>query len=114
RCGPPPKKPMGSFLIWMSTCGRLKIKKNHPNYKATEVASLGGKIWRQMSDEKKSLWKKKAAKARSEYNRRLKEYQNNIANVNTNDTDEKRVTDQPMPNFSKKRTCVSEPAIANP
>ncbi|KAH8332353.1 hypothetical protein KR074_001754, partial [Drosophila pseudoananassae] len=112
RCGPPPKKPMGSFLIWMSSCGRKMIKAEHPHYKATEIASRGGEIWRQMSNEEKFLWKKKAAKARSNYMRRMKLHQFSNPNVKTSGTDKKRGTDRPMPKFSKKRTCVSEPAIA--
>lgn len=105
-----PKKPMCSFMIWMNICGRKKIKAEHPDYKVTEVASLGGKIWRQMSNEEKFLWKKKAAIARIDYNRQLQVYIAMNPRLKTRGAVYKRGRARPVPKVSR-RTTMSEPPV---
>lgn len=103
---------MGSFMIWMSTCGRKKIKAEHPDYKVTEVASLGGKIWHQMSNEDKFVWKKKAALARSDYSSQLQLYVAKNPRLKASGAIYKRGRARPLPKVSIRRNSMSEPAIA--
>ena len=58
----PPRK-ITSYMLWINSEGRAKVKEDNPELKATEVTSECGKIWKAMSDKKKNTWNKKADKA---------------------------------------------------
>lgn len=52
---------------------REEIKQKYPGIKVTEVASKGGEMWRELKD--KSEWEEKAAEAKEEYQKAMKEYE---------------------------------------
>ncbi len=54
---------------------RAKIKKENPEMKATEIASKGGEIWREIKDTKEGKkYAKMAEKAKKEYAKAMEEY----------------------------------------
>jgi len=67
----PPRKTT-SYMLWINSEGREQVKSENPELKATEVTSQCGKIWKAMTDKKKSAWNKKADKA---HQKKLKEWE---------------------------------------
>ncbi|XP_046992362.1 FACT complex subunit Ssrp1 isoform X1 [Schistocerca americana] len=66
-----PKRPATAFMMWLNA-SREKIKADNPGIAVTEIAKKGGEMWRELKD--KSEWEAKAAKAKEEYNKAMKEY----------------------------------------
>ncbi|KAH8401804.1 hypothetical protein KR009_007930 [Drosophila setifemur] len=69
-----PKRPLSAYMLWLNSA-RESIKREHPGIKVTEVAKKGGELWRGMKD--KSEWEAKAAKAKDDYDRAVKEFEAN-------------------------------------
>ncbi|XP_044313386.1 high mobility group protein D-like [Drosophila rhopaloa] len=64
-------------MLWLNSA-RESIKRKNPGIKVTEVAKRGGEFWRAMKD--KSEWEAKAAKAakaKDDYDRAVKEFEAN-------------------------------------
>ncbi|XP_017082572.1 FACT complex subunit Ssrp1-like [Drosophila eugracilis] len=70
-CGPRPKKPMSSYLLWLNFSGRMQIKSEQPELSVKEVAVKGGELWRSMSVEEKAFWQKSASVAMEKYKEEL-------------------------------------------
>nr|3NM9_A Chain A, High mobility group protein D [Drosophila melanogaster]3NM9_D Chain D, High mobility group protein D [Drosophila melanogaster]3NM9_G Chain G, High mobility group protein D [Drosophila melanogaster]3NM9_J Chain J, High mobility group protein D [Drosophila melanogaster]3NM9_M Chain M, High mobility group protein D [Drosophila melanogaster]3NM9_P Chain P, High mobility group protein D [Drosophila melanogaster] len=69
-----PKRPLSAYALWLNSA-RESIKRENPGIKVTEVAKRGGELWRAMKD--KSEWEAKAAKAKDDYDRAVKEFEAN-------------------------------------
>lgn len=69
-----PKRPLSSYMIFLSG-QRERIKREHPEMKITEIAKLGGQMWRALED--KSKWHQEAAEAKDRYNILMREYEQN-------------------------------------
>ncbi|EDW56678.1 high mobility group protein D [Drosophila sechellia] len=69
-----PKRPLSAYMLWLNSA-RESIKRENPGIKVTEVAKRGGELWRAMKD--KSEWEAKAAKAKDDYDRAVKEFEAN-------------------------------------
>ncbi|XP_055383428.1 high mobility group protein D [Condylostylus longicornis] len=69
-----PKRPLSAYMIWLNA-NRDKIKKENPGIKVTEIAKKGGELWRAMKD--KSEWEAKAAQAKDDYTKAVKDYEAN-------------------------------------
>ncbi|XP_023173484.1 high mobility group protein D [Drosophila hydei] len=69
-----PKRPLSAYMLWLNSA-RESIKRENPGIKVTEVAKRGGELWRAMKD--KSEWEAKAAKAKDDYDRAVKDYEAN-------------------------------------
>ncbi|XP_030368843.1 high mobility group protein D [Scaptodrosophila lebanonensis] len=69
-----PKRPLSAYMLWLNSA-RESIKRENPGIKVTEVAKRGGELWRGMKD--KSEWEAKAAKAKDDYDRAVKEFEAN-------------------------------------
>ncbi|EDW00868.1 high mobility group protein D [Drosophila grimshawi] len=69
-----PKRPLSAYMLWLNSA-RESIKKENPGIKVTEVAKRGGELWRAMKD--KSEWEAKAAKAKDDYDRAVKDFEAN-------------------------------------
>lgn len=69
-----PKRPLSAYMIWLNS-EREQIKKENPGIKVTEIAKKGGELWRAMKD--KTEWENKAAKAKEDYGKMLKEFEAN-------------------------------------
>lgn len=67
-----PKRPLSGYFLWLNE-NREQIKRAHPGIKVTEVARLGGEIWRTLKD--KSKWVQQANEARERYTELMKVYQ---------------------------------------
>ncbi|KAK4874995.1 hypothetical protein RN001_011417 [Aquatica leii] len=66
-----PKRPSTAFMIWLNE-HREEIKSENPGIKVTEIAKKGGEMWKELKD--KSEWEKKAAAAKEEYEKAMKEW----------------------------------------
>ncbi|EDW60908.1 high mobility group protein D [Drosophila novamexicana] len=69
-----PKRPLSAYMLWLNSA-RESIKRENPGIKVTEVAKRGGELWRAMKD--KSEWEAKAAKAKDDYDRAVKDFEAN-------------------------------------
>ncbi|KAL7738247.1 hypothetical protein ACLKA6_006578 [Drosophila palustris] len=69
-----PKRPLSAYMLWLNSA-RESIKRENPGIKVTEVAKRGGELWRGMKD--KSEWEAKAAKAKDDYDRAVKDFEAN-------------------------------------
>jgi len=69
-----PKRPLSAYMIWLNNA-RDQIKKENPGIKVTEIAKKGGELWREMKD--KTEWEAKAAKAKEDYEKAVKEFEAN-------------------------------------
>ncbi|KAI8046309.1 high mobility group protein Z-like [Drosophila gunungcola] len=65
--GDRPKRPLSSWMLWMKESGREQIKSENPGLKVTQVAAMGGELWRGMGESEKSPWKKSASEAMEIY-----------------------------------------------
>ncbi|BFG03659.1 high mobility group protein D [Drosophila madeirensis] len=82
-----PKRPLSAYMLWLNSA-REGIKRETPGIKVTEVAKRGGELWRAMKD--KSEWEAKAAKAKDDYDRAVKEFEANGGSNSTNGNAKKR------------------------
>ncbi|XP_041563136.1 high mobility group protein D-like [Drosophila elegans] len=69
-----PKRPLSAYMLWLNSA-RESIKRENPGIKVTEVTKRGGELWRAMTV--KSEWEAKAAKAKDDYDRAVKEFEAN-------------------------------------
>ncbi|SPP75423.1 high mobility group protein D [Drosophila guanche] len=82
-----PKRPLSAYMLWLNSA-REGIKRETPGIKVTEVAKRGGELWRAMKD--KSEWEAKAAKAKDDYDRAVKEFEANGGSNSANGNAKKR------------------------
>jgi structure-specific recognition protein 1 len=61
-----PKKPMTAFMLWLND-NRQRIKSENPSVKVTEVAKIAGQEWRELKNEDKQLYEKKAKSLKDRY-----------------------------------------------
>ncbi|KAF5287802.1 hypothetical protein FQR65_LT12170 [Abscondita terminalis] len=66
-----PKRPSTAFMLWLNE-HREKIKSENPGIKVTEIAKKAGEMWKELKD--KTEWEKKAAAAKVEYEKAMKEW----------------------------------------
>ncbi|GLH09484.1 FACT complex subunit Ssrp1 [Gryllus bimaculatus] len=66
-----PKRPPTAFMLWLNE-HREQIKSENPGITITEIAKKGGEMWKELKD--KSIWEAKVAKAKEEYVKAMKEY----------------------------------------
>ncbi|XP_068144627.1 high mobility group protein D [Drosophila tropicalis] len=92
-----PKRPLSAYMLWLNSA-RESIKRENPGIKVTEVAKRGGELWRAMKD--KSEWEAKAAKAKDDYDRAVKEFEANGGSSAANGGAKKR--SKPTKKVAKK------------
>ncbi|EDW91195.1 high mobility group protein D [Drosophila yakuba] len=92
-----PKRPLSAYMLWLNSA-RESIKRENPGIKVTEVAKRGGELWRAMKD--KSEWEAKAAKAKDDYDRAVKEFEANGGSSAANGGAKKRA--KPAKKAAKK------------
>ncbi|VDD86515.1 unnamed protein product [Enterobius vermicularis] len=66
-----PKKPQTAYFLWFRD-NHAALKKEGGT--ASEVAQRGGKLWRELDEETKQKYEKKAAEDRERYAKEMKEY----------------------------------------
>ena len=49
-----PKKPMSVYMLWLND-NRQRIREDNPDAKVTDVAKIGGQLWKEVSDEDKKV-----------------------------------------------------------
>lgn len=58
-------------MLWLNDT-REQIKRENPNSKVTDIAKIGGEMWRELKD--KTEWEEKAAKDKERYTNEMKNY----------------------------------------
>ncbi|XP_045130048.1 FACT complex subunit Ssrp1-like isoform X1 [Portunus trituberculatus] len=66
-----PKRPQSAYFIWLNE-SREQIKKENPGISITEISKVAGQKWKTIENKKE--WEVKAAKAKEEYEKAMKEY----------------------------------------
>lgn len=112
-----PKRPLSAYMLWLNSA-RESIKRENPGIKVTEVAKRGGELWRAMKDKSVSTtkkrerrkhfpyllysltnaqffivvqeWEAKAAKAKDDYDRAVKDFEANGGSSASNGSAKKR------------------------
>lgn len=49
-----PKRPLSSFFVWFNE-NREAIRRENPDVKITEIAKIGGKLWKEIGDKDVSI-----------------------------------------------------------
>lgn len=101
--GDRPKRPLSAYMLWLNDA-REGIKKENPDFKVTDVAKKGGELWRGMKD--KSEWEAKAIKVKDDYNKAMKEFEQNGGDAKAPVAGKKRskVTKKPAKKAKKKES----------
>lgn len=99
-----PKRPLSGYMIWLNE-NRDKIKKENPNFKVTEIAKKGGELWRNLKD--KTEWEGKAALAKENYEKAMKEFEKNGGSKETGKKRQKKESKKPVKK-SKKQASEDE------
>ncbi|XP_064111403.1 FACT complex subunit Ssrp1-like [Macrobrachium nipponense] len=66
-----PKRPQSAYFLWLNE-HRDQIKEENPGITITEISKVAGKKWKELEDKKE--WEEKAAEAKAEYEKAMKEY----------------------------------------
>ncbi|XP_066990072.1 FACT complex subunit Ssrp1 isoform X1 [Macrobrachium rosenbergii] len=66
-----PKRPQSAYFLWLNE-HRDQIKEENPGITITEISKVAGKKWKELDDKKE--WEEKAAEAKAEYEKAMKEY----------------------------------------
>ncbi|KAH8394686.1 hypothetical protein KR222_001843, partial [Zaprionus bogoriensis] len=100
-----PKRPLSAYMLWLNSA-RESIKRENPGIKVTEVAKRGGELWRAMKD--KSEWEAKAAKAKDDYDRAVKDFEANGGSSAANGGAKKRSKPAKKPAKKSKKDDSDE------
>ncbi|XP_057448928.1 HMG1/2-like protein [Lotus japonicus] len=74
-----PKRPSSAFFVYMSEF-RTQFKKDNPNNKSVAaVGKAAGSKWKSMTDAEKAPYVARAEKAKEEYEKTLRAYNNGLA-----------------------------------
>ncbi|XP_068111683.1 FACT complex subunit SSRP1 [Hyperolius riggenbachi] len=71
-----PKRPMSAYMLWLNA-SREKIKGDNPGISITDLSKKAGEIWKGMTKDKKEEWDRKAEEAKRDYEKAMKEYNEN-------------------------------------
>jgi len=94
-----PKRPLSAYMLWLNS-ERESIKKEFPGIKVTEIAKKGGELWRAMKD--KSEWEEKAAKAKEDYGKMVKEFEANGGSATGESKKRSKTSKKPAKKSKKK------------
>ncbi|KAL3319570.1 FACT complex subunit ssrp1 [Cichlidogyrus casuarinus] len=74
-----PSRPPTAFMLWLNE-NRPKISKElGSNSSVTEVAKRAGELWKEMTSSDKEPYNEKVARAKEEYEIKMKEYKRRVA-----------------------------------
>jgi hypothetical protein len=68
-----PKRPKSSYLFFCDEM-RAQIKSDNPDFKAVEVTKELGRLWKELGEEDKKPYEKKAKKAKKNYDSQMESY----------------------------------------
>ncbi|CAH1974448.1 unnamed protein product [Acanthoscelides obtectus] len=103
-----PKRATTAFMLWLND-NREKIKKENEGVKVTEIAKIGGEMWRELKD--KSEWEERAKKDKERYTKEMEEY---VASGGGGEKSEKKKSSpskKPNPSSKKADPKVDERKI---
>ncbi|CAJ0928105.1 unnamed protein product [Ranitomeya imitator] len=105
-----PKRPMSAYMLWLNA-SREKIKSENPGISITDLSKKAGEIWKGMGKDKKEEWDRKAEEAKRDYEKAMKEYNEN-APSDAPKKDKKTKTEKKAAVKAEKRksTKASSPA----
>ncbi|XP_050535918.1 FACT complex subunit Ssrp1 [Daktulosphaira vitifoliae] len=77
-----PKRAATAYMLWFNEA-RDDIKANNPGISFADVGKKGGEMWKKMSSSEKLKYEEKAAKAKEEYNKAMKEFKESGGGADT-------------------------------
>lgn len=69
-----PKRPLSGYMHWLKSVREELVEEIGDGQDVTKVSKLAGQRWKQMEDEEKEPWNKKAAKDKKKYQKVLAAY----------------------------------------
>ena len=69
-----PKRPQTAYFIYLGE-HRAQIKEENPDAKVTEIAKIASENWKNVDEETRQYYIKKAEEAKEEYKRKMEEYE---------------------------------------
>ena len=78
-----PKKAPTAYFLYLGD-NRAKIKEENPDAKVTDIAKIASQQWKELDEETRAEYQKKADQAKEEYKRAMEVYE---ANKGNNDSD---------------------------
>ncbi|KAM0949895.1 putative chromatin remodeling & transcriptional activation HMG family [Dioscorea sansibarensis] len=89
-----PKRPPSAFFVFMEEF-RKSYKEKNPNVnKVAVIGKAGGEKWKSMSTAEKAPYEAKAAKLKTEYNKKMDAYNNQSESGNNGADDEEEASDK--------------------
>jgi len=82
------KRPLSAYVIYCNN-KRNEIKDKNPSLVPTEIMSLLGKMWKDLSDKEKDQWKLLADKDKERYNKEISEEEKDLEIVIQEETEVK-------------------------
>ncbi len=80
-CGEKPKRPISCYIVFSNT-RRKELKAENPEMKNTELTSLLGAEWKELSEKKKLPFKKEAEKIKAAYEKKMEVYNKKLEAYN--------------------------------
>lgn len=80
-----PKKPITAFMLFLNEI-RDKIMQNSPDIPSTDMFRQAGRLWKDLDEDKKSIYLRQAAVDKERYEKEMLEWQRGAINlINTED-----------------------------
>jgi len=68
-----PKRPATGFILFCNDI-RAKVQRENPDLAMTQMSSIMGGKWKELSESQQNSWKAKAAKAKAAYDKKMEKY----------------------------------------
>ncbi|KAM4032902.1 FACT complex subunit SSRP1 [Anomaloglossus baeobatrachus] len=112
-----PKRPMSAYMLWLNA-SREKIKGENPGISITDLSKKAGEIWKGMGKDKKEEWDRKAEEAKRDYEKAMKEYNENAPSdapkKDKKSKTEKKPAAKPEKRKSTKATSPAKTPVKTP
>lgn len=97
----PPKRPRTAYFIFMAE-QRPTVTKDNPTLKPKEIASLLGKLWSEMPDDKKEDYKEIQREEKAVYERYMKTHKDDVDSPSPKPAQKRKAQEEnPKPNKKK-------------
>ncbi|KAJ5069263.1 high mobility group protein dsp1 [Anaeramoeba ignava] len=108
-----PKKPPNAYFLFCADV-REEITKNNPSLTISQIGKLTGKLWNELDEKKKDIYRQKSKKQKQEYDRILEEiveqkkqqFQNEMEKI---DQTESNQEDDQNQNIKQRRKTEKQP-----
>ena len=75
--GRKPKRPLNSYMLYCKE-QRIKLKEEYPNLKVTEIASMMGSNWKELSESEKLPYQEEAKRLSEAHSNKIAEFERKL------------------------------------